>query len=154
MPCGSAYRVMAVWTSCVRKARAERLSTVVMSKASRALLAPARHLLCPTDEFRLHPPAPDRKGATMYRMPCRACGRRVGVNTEICPSCGVRWPTHSMRDLLVEPRQTEPVYYRRNALGWTAELLFVVFNVLMAGWLIGAWRVGPHNIIFDAAQRA
>ena len=90
----------------------------------------------------------------MYRMPCRACGRRVGVNTEICPSCGVRWPTHRMRDLLVEPWQTQTVYYRRNPLGWTAELLFVVFNVLMAGWLIGAWRVGPHNFNFEVAQHA
>jgi hypothetical protein len=76
------------------------------------------------------------------------------VETEICRTCGAHWPTHSMYDLLAEPLQTETGYHKRDPLGWTAKLLFVVFNVFMAGWVIGAWRVGLHDLNFGATQHA
>lgn len=72
----------------------------------------------------------------------------------ICPGCDVRWPTHSMRDLLVERRQAPTRYRERTPLGWTAKLLFVVFNILMAGWLFGVWRAGLHDFDFEATWHA
>jgi hypothetical protein len=39
----------------------------------------------------------------VFGKPCRNCGLKVGAKTEVCPDCGVRWPTHSIQKLLNDP---------------------------------------------------
>ena len=68
----------------------------------------------------------------MALKPCRECNAQVSTEAEICPHCGVRYPTAANPLLVDAESKTAPTKKRSGCLG------AIVLSVILI-WLIGSY---------------